>query len=166
MFRNVIFILHKGSPSWYDDNISFNGTFENLTYNGEDRSILFLGTRENAETKNLESVLYYPDGTAPTTIGAFRAYFKLADGLTAGDPEVPEAPFVRSFNLNFGGEEQTGIIDAPRIADRKKPAADNAVYDLQGRRVGRAEANSSLFTLRSSLKKGLYINGHRKVVLK
>ena len=164
VFRNVIFILHEGSPSWYDDNISFNGTFENLTYNNEDHSILFLGTRENAETKNLESVLYYPDGTAPTTIGAFRAYFKLADGLTAGNDEPEE--FVRSFNLNFGGEEQTGIIDAPRIAGRKERATDNTVYDLQGRRVARAEANSSLFTIHSSLKKGLYINGHRKVVVK
>jgi hypothetical protein len=39
----------------------------------------------------------------------------------------------------------------------------NAVYDLQGRRVN---VNSSLFTLHSSLKKGLYIIDGRKVFVK
>jgi hypothetical protein len=42
----------------------------------------------------------------------------------------------------------------------------NEVYDLQGRRVSGAVANSSFFTLHSSLKKGLYIVNRKKVVLK
>ena len=39
------------------------------------------------------------------------------------------------------------------------------VYDLQGRRV-KAEANSSLFTLHSSLKKGVYIVNGKKIIVK
>jgi hypothetical protein len=41
----------------------------------------------------------------------------------------------------------------------------NFIYDLQGRRVS-AEANFSLFTLHSSLKKGLYIIDGRKTLVK
>ena len=42
----------------------------------------------------------------------------------------------------------------------------NKVYDLQGRRISSAEANSSLFTLHSSLKKGLYIVNGKKTIIK
>ena len=144
--------------------VKFKGTFDCITEETEDRSILFMGTRTETSSGKTESVLYFPDGKAETTIGACRAYFELGEDYIAGDDEPEE--FVRSFVLNFGDEEQTGIINAPRIADRRERTTDNTVYDLQGRRVARAEANSSLFTIHSSLKKGLYINGHRKVVVK
>ena len=39
---------------------------------------------------------------------------------------------------------------------------DNAVYDLQGRRVISAEANYSLFTIHSSLNRGIYIHQGKK----
>ena len=167
IFRDVK--LKTERNNYEDDNIIFKGTFNPINYttnDGPQTSILFLKSQKvyDSGVETEQSTLFYPDGEAPTTIGPFRAYFELKEPLHAGELELPE--FVRSFNLNFGGEEQTGIIDAPRIADRRERATDNAVYDLQGRRVGRAEANSSLFTLRSSLKKGLYINGHRKVVVK
>jgi len=41
-----------------------------------------------------------------------------------------------------------------------------AWYDLQGRRVGSAEANAPNSTLNSKLKKGVYIVNGRKVVVK
>ena len=42
---------------------------------------------------------------------------------------------------------------------------DRGVYDLQGRQIS-AEADSSLFTLHSSLKKGVYIVGGKKILVK
>ncbi len=44
--------------------------------------------------------------------------------------------------------------------------SDSQWYDLQGRRIGSAEANSSLFTLHSSLKKGIYIINGKKIVIR
>ena len=97
--------------------------------------------------------LYWPTAT-DFELKPFRAYFQLNNGLTAGTPSSPKA--VRAFSLNFGDDEATGIVSA--------------------------EANSSLFTLHSSLsewytldgrklqaqptKSGLYIHGGRKVVIK
>ena len=40
---------------------------------------------------------------------------------------------------------------------------DGALYDLSGRKIS-AEANSSFFTLHSSLKRGIYIEGGKKKV--
>ena len=99
--------------------------------------------------------LYYPN--AAMTIGTHRAYFQLLGDLTAGEPvSSSNARQIRAFNLNFGDDEATGIVSA--------------------------EANSSLFTLHSSLSewysldgrrlngkptaKGIYINNGRKVVIK
>ena len=103
--------------------------------------------------------LYYP--TKSMTIGTHRAYFQLLGDLTAGNSaggkehgnDVEDG--VRAFVLNFG-DESTGITEA--------------------------EANSSLFTLHSSLSewytldgrrldgqptaKGLYIHGGKKVIVK
>ncbi|MBQ6751500.1 MAG: hypothetical protein IJR02_12150 [Bacteroidaceae bacterium] len=99
--------------------------------------------------------LYYPN--AAMTIGTHRAYFQLLGDLTAGEPvSSSNARQIRAFNLNFGDDEATGIVSA--------------------------EANSSFFTLHSSLSewytldgrrldgkptaKGIYINNGRKVVIK
>ena len=99
--------------------------------------------------------LYYPN--AAMTIGTHRAYFQLLGDLTAGEPvSSSNARQIRAFNLNFGDDEATGIVSA--------------------------EANSSFFTLHSSLSewytldgrrldgqptaKGLYIHGGKKVAIK
>ena len=62
--------------------------------------------------------------------------------------------------------ETTGIYDNEKgIVNSEISASAQTIYDLQGRRMEGAEANSSLFTHRSSLKKGVYIiNGKKKVV--
>ena len=77
--------------------VTFMGTYKKLSFDADDKSILFLG--EN-------NTLYYPKKGA--TIGAQRAYFKLS-GITAGD----KGTGVRTFVLDFGDEDNvTGIIEA------------------------------------------------------
>ena len=44
--------------------------------------------------------------------------------------------------------------------------AEENVMSRRGRRIGSAEANSSLFTLHSSLKKGINIINGKKIVIK
>ena len=55
------------------------------------------------------------------------------------------------------------LMNNEKRKEERGERRENCVYDLQGRRVS---ANSSLFTLHSSLKKGLYIIDRRKVVVK
>ena len=74
--------------------ITFCGTYDAMTFDAAEPSILFLG---GANT------LYYPESGAK--IGAQRAYFQL-DGLTAGESSSPNA--VRAFKLSFG-DQSTGI---------------------------------------------------------
>ena len=129
------------------DVLTFTGTYAPVTIaDGGDNTKLYLGSA---------NTLYYP--TKAMTIGCHRAYFQLADGITAGEPtSSSNANQIRAFNLNFGDDEATGIVSA--------------------------EANSSLFILHSSLSewytldgckldgqptaKGLYINNGKKVVIK
>ena len=124
------------------DVLTFTGTYAPVNIpDGGDNTKLYLGAANK---------LYYP--TKSMTIGTHRAYFQLADGITAGEP----TSLVRAFVLNFGDDETTGIVSA--------------------------EANSSLFTFHSSLSewytldgrrldgqptaKGLYIHGGKKVAIK
>ena len=68
----------------------------------------------------------------------------------------------KDFNIIEMG---TGISEMQneRVKSEKY---DTTLYDLHGRKVIGAEANSSLFTLHSSLKKGLYIVNGRKIAVK
>ena len=100
--------------------LTFKGTFSPYDIEGEDHSLLYLGG---------DNQLYYPNGAM--TIGACRAYFQLADGITAGE----KADGIRAFILNFGDGEQTGIEDAA--------------------------ANSSLITHHSSLQQWYTLDGRR-----
>ena len=127
--------------------LTFTGTYAPVTIaDGGDNTKLYLGSA---------NTLYYP--TKAMTIGCHRAYFQLAEGITAGEPvSGSNANQIRAFNLNFGDDEATGIVSA--------------------------EANSSLFILHSSLSewytldgckldgqptaKGLYIHGGKKVAIK
>ncbi len=129
------------------DVLTFTGTYVPVTIPDDgDNTKLYLGSA---------NTLYYP--TKAMTIGCHRAYFQLADGITAGEPtSSSNAQQIHAFNLNFGDDEATGIVSA--------------------------EANSSLSTLHSSLSewytldgvklaakptaKGLYIHGGKKVAIK
>ena len=120
--------------------VDFIGTYAKQEYTEENNSILFLGEG---------NTLYYPQpsgGTNPS-IGAFRAYFQLNNGLTAGD--------ITAARLFFGdGEETQGIKDATRLNDKGEMINDKW-YNLDGVRLDGKPT-----------KKGLYIHGGKKVVIK
>ena len=131
------------------DVLTFTGTYAPVTITDAagDNTKLYLGAANK---------LYWPTAT-DFELKPFRAYFQLAEGITADEPvSSSNARQIRAFNLNFGDDEATGIVSA--------------------------EANSSLFTLHSSLsewytldgrklqaqptKPGLYIHGGRKVLVR
>ncbi|MBR3109759.1 MAG: hypothetical protein IKH35_01045 [Prevotella sp.] len=132
-----------------DGTVSFKGIYDPVTLDGGDKSSLYLGVKDS------KSALFYPNSDRP--INAFRAYFQL-NGIEADDPNSGTG--VRAFVLNFGDEgETTGIVDIEHgILNMEH--SDNAVYDLQGRRV----ASSMLNVQSSMLKKGIYIYKGKKVI--
>ena len=122
-----------------EDVLTFTGTYAPVSIGSEgDNTKLYLGAANK---------LYYPN--AAMTIGTHRAYFQLADGITAGEP----ASLVRAFNLNFGDDEATGIISVHDSGFTVN--GSDAWYTLDGRRLdGQPTA------------KGLYIHGGKKVAIK
>ena len=121
----------------------FVGTYSYTKYMEEDKSILFLGSN---------NTLYYPqpDTSNPDepkypSIGAFRAYFQLGNGITAGD--------VSDVRLFFNDSEATGIFDVERLTFNVQ--RDNAWHTLDGRQLQGKPTRH-----------GLYIHGGRKVVVK
>jgi uncharacterized repeat protein (TIGR02543 family) len=108
---------------------SFKGTYSPMSWDAEDRSILFLGEDNN---------LHWP--LAGANIGACRAYFELTDGQPAHE-----------FVLNFG-EETTSLRE---ISNEELVISNYDYYTLDGRKLDGKPT-----------KKGLYIHGGRKVVIK
>ena len=138
------------------ERVRFIGTYDPKTIDTEDRSILFLGAA---------NTLYYPSGTKTTTIGAFRAYFKIGPD----DAPAANARQLTAFNLTFSdGSEQTGIREI--VTD---PTPRSAEGRLQGKNPSPAwEGSAAWYTLDGRkvdgqpTKKGLYIVNGRKVVIK
>ena len=129
-----------------DERVRFIGTYDHKTIDTEDRSILFLGAA---------NTLYYPSGQSATTIGPFRAYFKIGDdGALAAN-----ARQLTAFNLTFGDEnETTGISDATTMppGGSQPPVWRGASgYTLDGRKLQGQPT-----------RKGLYIHCGKKVVIK
>jgi hypothetical protein len=79
--------------------------------------------------------LYWPQSGA--SIGAFRAYFEIADGAS-----------IKAFNLNLGDE--TGLDLIPALAQD-----DSAWYSLDGKRLSGKPCQ-----------KGIYIQNGKKVIIK
>ena len=135
-----------------DKMVQFQGTYNPITWDTEDQSILFLGDT---------NTLYYPqpklkDPSQPFDsdtnpmcypfLGAFRAYFQINPEQGGGN--------VREFVLNFDEGETTGIESMHNSECIKHNKAD-AWYSLDGRKLdGKPSA------------KGLYIYKDRKVVIK
>ena len=90
------------------------------------------------------NTLYYPSGDV--NVNGFRAYFKLNNGLTAGD--LPND--ARAFVLNIDGD-QTGIRS---LTPDASPKGEGSIYSLDGRKV------------QNTTRKGIYIVNGRKVVIK
>ena len=123
--------------------LTFTGTYAPVPIPAAgDNTKLYLGAANK---------LYYP--TKSMTIGTHRAYFQLADGITAGEPvSGSNAKQIRAFNLNFGGE-YTGIISVSK--ESRSGAAPAAWYTLDGRKLDGVPTA-----------KGLYINKGKKVIVK
>ena len=125
---------------------TFVGTYNKITFDSDDNSKLLIG--KNSETG--KSTLFYPKSGA--SIGAFNAYFQLADDYTASTPSHS----VRSFVMNFGSNENTtGIIAIGNSQLSTLHSQLSEWFTLDGRRLtGKPTA------------KGLYIHAGRKVVIK
>ena len=119
-----------------EKSITFTGTYDLLSFDAEDKSILFL----SSSSEDKRDFLYWPIQGA--SIGAQRAYFKLIG--------FPETDGVR-FMLNFGnGGEVEGIASAKVSGD-----ARDSWYTVDGVKLNGAPK-----------RKGLYIHNGVKVVIK
>ena len=114
--------------------LTFTGTYAPVTIPADgDNTKLYLGAANK---------LYYPN--AAMTIGTHRAYFQLADGITAGD--------IAGTRLFFGDDNATRISASLVKSEEVK---SEKWYSLDGRRLdGKPTA------------KGLYIHGGKKVAIK
>ncbi len=126
-----------------DPKIHFKGSFKPITWEAGTpaNNILLLGA---------DNGLFYPDGLEVSYLNSFRAYFEL-EGLVAGD--IGLAPFVRSFRLDFGDKEETGIMET--TADHAPRARNMQWYTLDGQRLSQRPTQP-----------GLYIHQGRKVIIK
>jgi hypothetical protein len=117
------------------ETVQMVGTFSPVSVAADGQSILFLG---GANT------LYYP--SADLQICSCRAYFSV--------PYFKEnaGAKVYAFELNFDGEEATGILEVSADSNEKK---DGAWYSLGGMRMNGKPTG-----------RGMYINSGKKVVIK
>ena len=127
-----------------DLRVRFMGTYDEMKFYLEDKSILFVG--ENNQ-------LFYPqptqqnidDGVYPN-IKPFRAYFKIGNDNAA----------VREFseiNLNFEEDEVTGVNEVNGV-NASLGVNDDSWYTLDGRKLEKQPT-----------KAGLYFYGNRKVLV-
>ncbi len=115
--------------------VTFKGTCDARSFTYDDRSILLLGE---------ENTLYWPQSGA--SIGACRAYFQLADGITAAD--------VNDARLFFGTNDTQGIEAIGQASSATNHDAD-AWYSLDGKRLNARPTT-----------KGIYVRNGKKVVVK
>ena len=87
-------------------------------------------------------------------MNAFRAYFQLKQGLTAGEPSNSNQASVRAFKLNFGGDDNAmGIISVHDSGFMVN--GSDAWYSLDGRRLNGKPTQ-----------RGIYINNGKKTIIK
>ena len=118
--------------------VDFMGSFSPVSLAANDRTVLYMGA---------DNKLYYPD--AEMAIGSCRAYFKLKDGLTAGDPASSN---VKAIRLDFSDGEATGITttDFANSADE-----NDSWFTIDGRKLSGQPAQP-----------GIYIHNGQKVMMK
>ena len=138
--------------------VKVTSTVENPTFDGvtiskdgvttETTAVDFVPTLGLTEiTGDANDILFLSSGNTllhptalPANMKGFRAYFQLKSGVA----------LARSFSMDFGDGETTGIISI----ENAQPATSSAVYDLQGRRVS------------GTAQKGVYIVNGKKTVIK
>ena len=142
--NNVTNPVFTGVTITTDEAAAVESTDGTVTFQGtyspvilaSDQSELYLGADDK---------LYWP-GTENFTVNAFRAYFKLSEAATEA----------RQFVLNFG-DEASGIN---ATLNDKGEMINDKVYDLQGRQLSNGK------WLNGQMKKGLYINNGKKIIIK
>ena len=136
-----------------EDYVTFRGTYAWQQFTDENPTMLLIG--KNSTTG--KSTLFYPvKGVSLASLGAFRAYFQLADGYTAGESIEGGGGTIRNFVLNFGDDDSaTGIIAIGNSQSSTLNAQRSEWFTLDGRRLA-AKPTA----------KGLYIHAGRKVVIK
>lgn len=151
VFNGVKVEFNETAISHEDADVVFMDVYNTpKVIEGEDNTILYLGAG---------NTLYYP--SAAMTINAFRGYFQLQNGLTAGEttseePGNPETTSnsIKAFVLNFGDEEM-GIreISTPSNSSNSSNLS-NSYFTLDGRRLNGQPTQS-----------GIFIHGGKKVIL-
>ena len=130
------------------------GTYEPIVWSQEKLDlcagdgIFIYGFAASDQDDNIKAGEFVRVG-AGASIKPYRAYLQLTKSYGA------------RIAINWG-DEATGITNMNLT---RTNVSDGIVYDLQGRKV-RVAANSSLFPVHSSLKKGLYIQNGRKVLVR
>ena len=140
VFENVV-IGSATASSAETEYIDFVGCYSIVNLAAQDRTVLFMGG---------DSKLYYPN--VDVTANAFRGFFRLKNGLTAGDPSgTGNAKGIGEFVLDFG-DETTSLNEELRM---KSEESVGDWYSIDGRRLqGKPTA------------KGIYIIKGKKVVIK
>ena len=123
-----------------DGYVTFKGGYNVKPITGVDQSILFLGSGNN---------VYYPN--AAMNINAFRAYFQLNNGLTAGEPSLGRSQIL-AFALNLSDSNENTGVSSAIITDGDRP---KGWYTLDGRKLDG-----------KPMKHGRYINNGKKVAIK
>ena len=96
----------------------FKGNCAPVVFDTENKGVLFLGAG---------NTLYYPDGTEPTTVNAFRGYFELKNiEVGAGAPALR---IVSNLNDATGVTEVRGQMEDVRA---EKVLKDGVLYILRG----------------------------------
>ena len=144
VFGNVRISRKTNDVSSKDERLWFIGTYKRMSF-PEDKSILFLG--EGNKLYYPQHDLSDPENPKYPSIGAFRAYFELGNGLSAADLSAGN---VKMF---FGeGDDTDGLTPNP---SPKREGSAGAWYTIDGRRLNGKPAH-----------KGVYVVNGRKVVIK
>lgn len=117
--------------------VDFVGTFSPVTLQGEDRTVLYLGS---------SNTLYYPAGDVE--IRPYHAYFRLKNGLVADGSG--RGGQIRSIRLNLDGDAVPGII-RPASVDSGQPSTDDAWYAIDGTRLKGRPHIPGLYVHRGSI---------------
>ena len=135
VFENVV-IGSATASSAETDFIDFVGCYSIESLTAQDRTVLYMGG---------DSKLYYPG--SDMKVNAFRGFFRLKDGLTAGD--LPNS--AKAIVLDFG-DETTSLNEELRM---KSEESVGEWYSIDGRKLS-GEPTA----------KGVYIYKGKKVIIK
>ena len=126
----------------FDGVLTFRGNYNPLSISTKgDNTKLYLAD---------DNTISYPKGA--TTIGAFQAYFQLADGITADESSVANVDGITYIKLKLGNGIATGITNTDFTDDTDKA---DVWYSIDGCRL-----------TGKPTQKGIYINKGKRIIIK